>query len=154
MSPPPSRSGSGDREAILALVPTLRTYARGLTGGNEHAADDLVQDTLVLALQPERSDRVSQTTRPAAHDPSRAAPSPTDPGPRAASRGDIRAVIPALRVAARDLAAGSPLRADELVRDTIVRALRDWARRPADADLGAWLTGLLADRSRAGGDPA
>jgi DNA-directed RNA polymerase specialized sigma24 family protein len=98
---------------------------------------------------------VSQTARSTTPDPSSlATPSPGDAGPRAAGRGDIRAVIPALRVAARDLADGPPLRADELVRDTIVQALRDWDRRPADADLGAWLTGLLADRSRAGGAPA
>ena len=41
----------GGREDILPLVPPLRAYARGLTGGDPHAADDLVQDTLVLALQ-------------------------------------------------------------------------------------------------------
>jgi RNA polymerase sigma-70 factor, ECF subfamily len=41
----------GGREDILPLVPHLRAYARGLTGGDPHAADDLVQDTLVLALQ-------------------------------------------------------------------------------------------------------
>src|SRR3954468_20236631 len=45
-----TRAGGG-REAILALVPPLRGYARSLTGGDEHAADDLVQDTLVLALR-------------------------------------------------------------------------------------------------------
>jgi RNA polymerase sigma-70 factor, ECF subfamily len=41
----------GGREDILLLLPHLRGFARALTGGNEHAADDLVQDTLVLALQ-------------------------------------------------------------------------------------------------------
>ena len=41
----------GGREDILPLLPHLRAYARALTGGNEHAADDLAQDTLVLALQ-------------------------------------------------------------------------------------------------------
>ena len=41
----------GGREDILPLLPHLRGYARALTGGNEHAADDLAQDTLVLALQ-------------------------------------------------------------------------------------------------------
>ena len=97
---------------------------------------------------------MAQATRSAAPDPSLATSPAGDPGPRAAGRGDIRALIPALRVAARDLAIGSPLQADHLVRDTIVQALRDWDRRPAEADLGAWLTGLLADRARAGGDPA
>jgi RNA polymerase sigma-70 factor (ECF subfamily) len=41
----------GGREDILPLLPHLRAYARSLTGGDPHAADDLVQDTLVLALQ-------------------------------------------------------------------------------------------------------
>jgi RNA polymerase sigma-70 factor (ECF subfamily) len=45
-----TRAGGG-REAILALLPQLRGYARSLTGGDEHAADDLVQDTVVQALQ-------------------------------------------------------------------------------------------------------
>jgi RNA polymerase sigma-70 factor (ECF subfamily) len=36
---------------ILPLLPHLRGYARGLTGGDAQAADDLVQDTVVLALQ-------------------------------------------------------------------------------------------------------
>src|SRR3954466_9956321 len=45
-----TRAGGG-REAILALLPPLRGYARSLTGGDEHAADDLVQDTVVQALQ-------------------------------------------------------------------------------------------------------
>ena len=41
----------GGREAILPLLPPLRGFARSLTGGDAHAADDLVQDTVVLALQ-------------------------------------------------------------------------------------------------------
>ena len=40
----------GGREDILPLVPHLRAFARSLCG-DVHAADDLVQDTLVLALQ-------------------------------------------------------------------------------------------------------
>ena len=97
---------------------------------------------------------MAQSTRSAAPDPSLATSPAGDTGPRAAGRGDIRALIPALRVTARDLAVGSPLQADHLVRDTIVQALRDWDRRPAHLDLGTWLTGLLADRSRAGGNSA
>ena len=31
---------NGGREAILPLLPHLRGYARGLTGGDPHAADD------------------------------------------------------------------------------------------------------------------
>ena len=41
----------GGREDILPLLPHLRGYARSLTGGDAHAADDLVQDTVVQALQ-------------------------------------------------------------------------------------------------------
>src|SRR4051812_6788431 len=36
---------------ILPLLPHLRGYARGLTAGDVQAADDLVQDTVMLALQ-------------------------------------------------------------------------------------------------------
>jgi RNA polymerase sigma-70 factor, ECF subfamily len=39
------------RGAILPLLPHLRGYARGFTGGDDHAADDLVQDVVMLALQ-------------------------------------------------------------------------------------------------------
>lgn len=45
-----------DRDALEALVPRLRRYARGLAGGRQ-AADDLVQDALVLALSRERQFR-------------------------------------------------------------------------------------------------
>ncbi|MCV6905502.1 MAG: RNA polymerase sigma factor, partial [Achromobacter xylosoxidans] len=37
-----------DEAAILACIPSLRRYARGLTG-DPHRADDLVQDTLERA---------------------------------------------------------------------------------------------------------
>src|SRR3954454_618217 len=97
---------------------------------------------------------MAQATRSAAPDPSLATSPAGDPGPRAAGRGDIRALIPALRVAARDLAVGPPLQADHLVRDTIVQALRDWDRRPAHLDLGTSLNGRLAGRCRAGGTSA
>jgi RNA polymerase sigma-70 factor, ECF subfamily len=43
--------GRGGREDMLPLVPQLRAYARSLTAGDASAADDLVQDTLMLALQ-------------------------------------------------------------------------------------------------------
>lgn len=39
------------RDDILPLVPKLRAFARSLTNGNRQIADDLVQDTVVLALQ-------------------------------------------------------------------------------------------------------
>src|SRR5919202_4968091 len=47
----PTGSPDDERRDILPLIPHLRGYARSLTGGDPHAADDLVQDTLVLALQ-------------------------------------------------------------------------------------------------------
>jgi RNA polymerase sigma-70 factor, ECF subfamily len=42
---------SHTRDDILPLVPQLRAYARALTAGNIDFADDIVQDTLMLALQ-------------------------------------------------------------------------------------------------------
>jgi RNA polymerase sigma-70 factor (ECF subfamily) len=42
---------SHTRDDILSLVPQLRAYARALTAGNADLADDIVQDTLMLALQ-------------------------------------------------------------------------------------------------------
>jgi RNA polymerase sigma-70 factor (ECF subfamily) len=42
---------SNPRDDFLPLIPRLRAYARSLTRGNVHLADDVVQDTVVLALQ-------------------------------------------------------------------------------------------------------
>lgn len=39
------------RQALTAQVPPLRAFARTLTGGDASFADDLVQDTMVNALQ-------------------------------------------------------------------------------------------------------
>lgn len=39
------------REDVAALVPHLRAFARSLTGGDVQLADDIVQDTIVNALQ-------------------------------------------------------------------------------------------------------
>ena len=39
------------REEVAALVPHLRAFARSLTGGDVQLADDIVQDTVVNALQ-------------------------------------------------------------------------------------------------------
>ena len=39
------------REDVTALVPHLRAFARSLTSGDVHLADDLVQDTILNALQ-------------------------------------------------------------------------------------------------------
>jgi RNA polymerase sigma-70 factor (ECF subfamily) len=46
-----SRREPDPREQVLPLVPQLRAYARALAGRNPELADDLVQDTLMLALQ-------------------------------------------------------------------------------------------------------
>jgi RNA polymerase sigma-70 factor (ECF subfamily) len=42
---------SNFREDVAALVPHLRAFARSLTGGDVQLADDIVQDTIVNALQ-------------------------------------------------------------------------------------------------------
>ena len=42
------------REDVAAMVPHLRAFARSLTGGDVHLADDLVQDTILNALQAQR----------------------------------------------------------------------------------------------------
>ena len=39
------------RDDIVALLPQLRAFARALTGGDVALSDDLVQDTVVKALQ-------------------------------------------------------------------------------------------------------
>jgi RNA polymerase sigma-70 factor, ECF subfamily len=39
------------REDVAALIPHLRAFARSLTSGDVHFADDIVQDTIVNALQ-------------------------------------------------------------------------------------------------------
>jgi len=39
------------REDVAAMVPHLRAFARSLTSGDIHLADDLVQDTVLNALQ-------------------------------------------------------------------------------------------------------
>jgi RNA polymerase sigma-70 factor (ECF subfamily) len=39
------------RDDIVLLLPPLRAFARSLTNGDRHLADDLVQDTMVNALR-------------------------------------------------------------------------------------------------------
>lgn len=39
------------REDVAAMMPHLRAFARSLTSGDVHLADDLVQDTVLNALQ-------------------------------------------------------------------------------------------------------
>jgi RNA polymerase sigma-70 factor, ECF subfamily len=48
---PSSRSVGASQVDILPMVPHLRAYARTLVAGKDDLADDLVQDTLMLALQ-------------------------------------------------------------------------------------------------------
>jgi RNA polymerase sigma-70 factor, ECF subfamily len=48
---PSSRSVGTGQTDLLPMVPHLRAYARSLAAGNVDLADDLVQDTLMLALQ-------------------------------------------------------------------------------------------------------
>ena len=42
---------SGPYGAILPLIPGLRAYACSLTGHDLHLADDVVKDTILLALR-------------------------------------------------------------------------------------------------------
>jgi RNA polymerase sigma-70 factor (ECF subfamily) len=46
------------REDVAALIPHLRAFARSLTAGNAALADDLVQDTLLKALEAQRQFQV------------------------------------------------------------------------------------------------
>jgi RNA polymerase sigma-70 factor, ECF subfamily len=47
---PSSRSVGTGQADVLPMLPYLRAYARSLVAGNTDLADDLVQDTLMLAL--------------------------------------------------------------------------------------------------------
>ena len=42
------------QEDVVATMPRLRAFARSLTSGDRHLADDLVQDTVVNALRAQR----------------------------------------------------------------------------------------------------
>jgi DNA-directed RNA polymerase specialized sigma24 family protein len=57
----------------------------------------------------------------------------------------IQALIPELRIAARDLANESTLSPDDLVRDVLIVALRNWDRLPSGDNLKPWLLGVLRD---------
>src|SRR3954452_10616618 len=61
---PPGRGGTNGsgtpvapdasfREDVVAMLPRLRAYARGLAAGDSSLADDVVQDTVLLALRAE-----------------------------------------------------------------------------------------------------
>ena len=57
----------------------------------------------------------------------------------------IQALIPELRVAARDLVNGSAIPPDDLVQGTLLVALRNWQQQPSGDDLKPWLLGVLRD---------
>ena len=57
----------------------------------------------------------------------------------------IQALIPELRVAARDLVNGSTRSPDDLVQGTLLVALRNWDRLPSGDGLKPWLLGVLRD---------
>jgi RNA polymerase sigma-70 factor, ECF subfamily len=59
---------------------------------------------------------------------------------------DLVALVPRLRAFARLLAGGDRRLADDLVRDTVVRAVRAERRFASEANLKAWLTTILRDR--------
>ena len=58
----------------------------------------------------------------------------------------IEAHIPALRRFARQLLRGDPERADDLVQDTLERALSRWHLRRTDGDMRGWLYTILYHR--------
>ncbi len=57
----------------------------------------------------------------------------------------IQALIPELRVVARDLVNGSTISPDDLVQGTLLVALRNWNRLPSSDGLKPWLLGVLRD---------
>ena len=65
----------------------------------------------------------------------------------------IQALIPELRVAARDLVNGSAIEPDALVQTALTTALRNWNQLPAGAALKPWLLGVLKDQVCTTGDP-
>jgi DNA-directed RNA polymerase specialized sigma24 family protein len=57
----------------------------------------------------------------------------------------IQALIPELRIAARNLVDGAGFSPDDLVRAALMAALRRWDRLPPGADLKPWLLDILSD---------
>jgi DNA-directed RNA polymerase specialized sigma24 family protein len=62
------------------------------------------------------------------------------------AREDLVALVPHLQAFARLLAGGDRRLADDLVQDTVVRALRAERRFVSRASLKAWLIAILRDR--------
>jgi len=57
----------------------------------------------------------------------------------------IQALIPELRIAARELVDGSTISSDDLVQDALLVTLRNWHRLPSGDGLKPWLLGVLRD---------
>ena len=57
----------------------------------------------------------------------------------------IQALIPELRVAARDLVNGSTRSPDDLVQGTLLVVLRNWDQLPSGDGLKPWLLDVLRD---------
>jgi DNA-directed RNA polymerase specialized sigma24 family protein len=57
----------------------------------------------------------------------------------------IQALIPELRVAARDVVNGSAVAPDVLVQETLLVALRNLPQLPPADELKPWLLGVLHD---------
>ena len=55
----------------------------------------------------------------------------------------LQALIPELRVAARDLVNGSAISPDDLVVGALTVALKNWDRLPSPDALKPWLLGVL-----------
>jgi DNA-directed RNA polymerase specialized sigma24 family protein len=64
---------------------------------------------------------------------------------RSTRSGAIRALIPELRCAARDLVNASTVSPDTLVQGALLVALRNWDELPAGGDLKPWLLGVLSE---------
>jgi DNA-directed RNA polymerase specialized sigma24 family protein len=64
---------------------------------------------------------------------------------RSINSAAIQALIPELRVAARNLVNGSALAPDALVQDALMVALKKWNQLPPADELKPWLLGVLRD---------
>jgi DNA-directed RNA polymerase specialized sigma24 family protein len=64
---------------------------------------------------------------------------------RSVDAAAIQALIPELRVVARDLVNGSALSPDDLVQDALMVALKNWDRLPTGDELKPWLLGVLCN---------
>jgi DNA-directed RNA polymerase specialized sigma24 family protein len=64
---------------------------------------------------------------------------------KVADSAAIQALIPELRLAARDLVNGSAIPPDALVQRALLVALRNWQQQPSGDGLKPWLLGVLRD---------